>query len=174
MVSPPVSTSISPEERLKVLKIELPQPPSPLGAYVETVQSGRLLFQSGTLPIENKKPKYLGTIGKNVTPEEGKQATRLACLNSIAAAKEHLGSLDRVSKVIRLGVQLVTTSDFKDHAMIADGASELLLDIFGKERISTRIVVGMATLPLGVPVVTEIVFEIADEVIDLAKTNLWR
>jgi enamine deaminase RidA (YjgF/YER057c/UK114 family) len=125
----------SPEDRLKALKIELPVPPSPLGAYVEAVRSGNLLFQSGTLPLENRKPKYLGVIGKALTLEEGKQAARLACLNSLAAAREHLGSLDRISKVIRLEVQLVTTSDFKDHARIADGASELLLDIFGKERL---------------------------------------
>jgi enamine deaminase RidA (YjgF/YER057c/UK114 family) len=150
----------SAENRLDSLNIILHPPPSPLGAYVEAVQSGNLLFQSGTLPIENKKPKYLGVIGKNLTADEGRQAVRLACLNSLAVAKEHLGSLNRVSKVIRLTVFLVTASDFKDHAMIADGASELLLDIFGKEKLSTRSVIGVATLPLGVPAVTEIAFEV--------------
>jgi enamine deaminase RidA (YjgF/YER057c/UK114 family) len=150
----------SAEERLKTLGIELPKPPSPLGAYVEAIQSGNLLFQSGTLPIENGKPKYFGVIGKTLTPEEGSQATRLACLNSIAIARSYLGSLDRVKRVIRLGVQLVTADDFKDHAKVADGASEVLLDLFGKERISTRVVAGVASLPLGVPVITEVIFEV--------------
>jgi enamine deaminase RidA (YjgF/YER057c/UK114 family) len=148
------------ENRLDTLNIILPPPPSPLGAYVETVQSGALLFQSGTLPIENKKPKYLGVIGKDLTSDQGRQAVRLACLNSLAVAKEYLGSLNRVSQIIRLTVFLVTTSDFKDHAMIADGASELLRDIFGNEKLSTRSVIGVATLPLGVPAVTEITFEV--------------
>ena len=142
------------------MKIDLPQPPTPFGAYVEAVQTGSLLFLSGTLPVENKKPKYLGVIGKDLSLEEGRQAARLACLNALAAAREHLGSLDRVTKVVRLGVALVTSADFKDHPKVADAASELLVDVFGKEKTSTRLVLGMATLPLGLPVETELILEV--------------
>jgi len=151
---------VHPEDRLKGLKIDLPQPPMPFGAYVEAVQTGSLLFLSGTLPVENKKPKYLGVIGKDLSLEEGRQAARLACLNALAAAREHLGSLDRVTKVVRLGVALVTSADFKDHPKVADAASELLVDVFGKEKTSTRLVLGMATLPLGLPVETELILEV--------------
>jgi enamine deaminase RidA (YjgF/YER057c/UK114 family) len=147
------------EERLKALRIELPQPPTPFGAYVEVVQTGSLLFLSGTLPVENKKPKFLGVIGKDLSLEEGRQAARLACLNALAAAREHLGSLDRVTKVVRLGVSLVTTADFKEHPKVADAASELLVDVFGKDKTSTRMVLGMATLPLGLPVEIELILE---------------
>lgn len=150
------------EERLEALKIDLPRPPSPLGAYVEAVQSGNMLFLSGILPIENGKPKYTGTIGRDLSPEEGREAARLACVNAISAAREHLGSLDRVTKVIRLGVSLVAVSAFTDHPKIAAGASELLIDVFGEGRTSTRIVLGVATLPLGVPVELEVIFEVKD------------
>ena len=148
------------EDRLKVLKIALPQAPTPFGAYVEAVQTGSLLFLSGTLPVENKKPKFLGVIGKDLSLEEGRQAARLACLNALAAAREHLGSLDRVTKVVRLGVLLVTAADFKEHPKVADAASELLVDVFGKDKTSTRMVLGMATLPLGLPVEIELILEI--------------
>jgi enamine deaminase RidA (YjgF/YER057c/UK114 family) len=148
------------EDRLKVLKIELPQPPTPFGAYVEAVQTGSLLFLSGTLPVENKKPKYLGVIGKDLSLEEGRRAARLACLNALAAAREQLGSLDRVTKVVRLGVSLVAAPGFKDQPKVADGASELLLDVFGKDKTSTRLVQGMQALPLGMPVEIELILEV--------------
>jgi len=148
------------EDRLKALKLVLPPPPTPFGAYVEAVQTGSLLFLSGTLPVEDKKPKFLGVIGKDLSLEEGRQAARLACLNALAAAREHLGSLDRVTKVVRLGVSLVTAADFKEHPKVADGASELLVDVFGKNMTSTRLVLGMATLPLGLPVEIELILEV--------------
>jgi enamine deaminase RidA (YjgF/YER057c/UK114 family) len=150
------------EQRLQDLGINLPRPPSPLGAYVEAVQSGNLLFLSGTLPIEGGVPKFLGRIGSELSVEDGRRATRLATLNALALAKEHLGSLDRVTRVVRLGVSLVTTPEFSEHPKIADAASELLVDIFGAERISTRLVFGMASLPVGVCVVLESIFEIGN------------
>ena len=115
------------EQRLQDLGINLPRPPSPLGAYVEAVQSGNLLFLSGTLPIEGGVPKFLGRIGSELSVEEGRRATRLATLNALALAKEHLGSLDRVTRVVRLGVSLVTTPEFREHPKVADAASELML-----------------------------------------------
>jgi enamine deaminase RidA (YjgF/YER057c/UK114 family) len=146
--------------RLKELGIELPQPPQPLGAYVEAVQSGNLLFLSGTLPVEAGKAKYMGRVGAELTLEQGAAAARLAALNSLALAREHLGSLDKVTKVVRLSVALVATPDFQAHPKVADGASELLVSIFGRERISTRAVLGISSLPLGACVETEIVFEV--------------
>jgi enamine deaminase RidA (YjgF/YER057c/UK114 family) len=159
---PTNATRVSAEERLNKLGINLPRPPSPLGAYVEAVQSGNLLFLSGTLPVEGGVPKFLGRIGEDLTVEDGRRATRLAALNALALVKEHLGSLDRVTRVIRLGVSLVTTPEFREHPKVADAASELMVSVFGADKTSTRLVFGMASLPVGVCVVLESIFEVAD------------
>jgi enamine deaminase RidA (YjgF/YER057c/UK114 family) len=156
------TTNASAERRLKKLGIDLPDPPTPLGAYVEAVRAGNLLFLSGTLPVEGGVPKFLGRIGAELSIEDGRRATRLAALNALALVKEHLGSLDRVTRVVRLGVSLVTTPEFREHPKIADAASELLTSVFGADKASTRLVFGMASLPVGVCVVLESIFEIAN------------
>src|ERR1700722_1048293 len=120
----------SAEQRLRELGIVLPPAPQPLGAYVEAVRTGNLLFLSGTLPIEGGKPMFRGRIGAELTPEDGRRATRLAALNALALAKGHLGSLDKVTRVVRLGVSLVTAPDFLDHPKVADAASELFVSVF--------------------------------------------
>jgi enamine deaminase RidA (YjgF/YER057c/UK114 family) len=153
-------SSTSPEQQLKELGIQIPLPPSPLGAYVEVVQSGNLLFLSGTLPVEEGVPKFLGRIGADLGIEDGRRATRLAALNALALARAHLGTLDKVTRVVRLGVALVTTSEFRDHPKVADAASELLVQVFGADKVSTRLVYGMASLPVGVCVVLETIFEV--------------
>jgi enamine deaminase RidA (YjgF/YER057c/UK114 family) len=150
------------ERRLKELGINLPHPPTPLGAYVEAVQAGNLLFLSGTLPVEGGVPRFLGRIGADLSIEDGRRATRLAALNAVALAREHLGSLDRVTRVVRLGVSLVTTPEFRDHPKVADAASELMVSIFGADKTSTRLVFGMASLPVGVCVVLESIFAIGN------------
>jgi enamine deaminase RidA (YjgF/YER057c/UK114 family) len=157
-----LSTNAGAEQRLKDLGIALPRPPTPLGAYVEAVQVGSLLFLSGTLPLEGGTPKFLGRIGDGLSVEDGQRATRLATLNAIALARQHLGSLDRVKRVVRLGISLVTSPEFREHPKVADAASELLVGVFGAEKTSTRLVFGMASLPVGVCVVLESIFEISD------------
>lgn len=157
----PNSLKSNAEQRLQELGIELPSPPHPLGAYVEAVQTGSLLFLSGTLPVEGGEPKYLGRLGKELSLEEGRSATRLAALNALAAAREHLGSLNRVRRAVRLAVSLVTTPEFREHPEAANGASELLASVFGPDRISTRMVYGLASLPRGVCAVVELVLEVA-------------
>jgi len=154
------NTSASAEQRLKDLGINLPRPPSPLGAYVEAIQTGNLLFLSGTLPVEEGVLKFLGRIGSELSVEEGRRATRLAALNALALAKQHLGSLDKVARVVRLGVSLATAPDFREHPKVADAASELLGSVFGADKTSTRLVFGVASLPVGVCVVLELIFEI--------------
>jgi enamine deaminase RidA (YjgF/YER057c/UK114 family) len=156
------TTSAGAERRLEDLGIKLPRPPTPLGAYVEAVQAGNLLFLSGTLPVEGGAPKFLGRIGAELSVEDGRRATRLAALNALAVAQEYLGSLDRVARVVRLGVSLVTTPEFREHPQVADAASELLVSVFGAEKTSTRLVFGMASLPVGVCVVLESIFEIGN------------
>ena len=154
------SQSASAEERLRELGIELGEGPSPLGAYVEAVQTGNLLFLSGMLPIVDHKPAYIGRLGKEFGVDEGREAARLAAMNVLAAAREHLGSLDRVTRVVRLSVFLATAGDFFDQPRVADGASELLRDVFGEGRMSVRSVIGVASLPLGMPVEVEVTMEV--------------
>jgi enamine deaminase RidA (YjgF/YER057c/UK114 family) len=157
---PTDASNTSAERRLKELGIRLPRPPAPLGAYVEAVQTGNLLFLSGTLPLDGEGPKFLGRIGGELSIEEGRRAARLSALNALALAKQYLGSLDRVTRVVRLGVSLVTTPEFREHPKVADAASELLVSVFGADKTSTRLVYGMASLPVGVCVVLESIFEI--------------
>jgi len=149
------------EQRLRDRGIVLPPVPRPLGAYVEAVQTGNLLFLTGMLPLVDGKPKHLGRVGAELDLEAGRDAAHIAALNALATAKAHLGSLDKVTRVVRLGVFIATAPDFLAHPKLADAASELLESIFGKEKTSSRIVLGVASVPLGLPVELEIILEVA-------------
>jgi enamine deaminase RidA (YjgF/YER057c/UK114 family) len=149
------------EQRLKDLGIKLPAPPEPFGTYVEAVQTGNLLFLTGMLPTEGRAARFVGRVGAELDVEGGRQAAYLAALNGLAVAREHLGSLDKVTRIVRLGVSVSTSGDVRDQPKVADGASELLQDIFGKEKNPSRLVYGVASLPLGAPVELEIIFEVA-------------
>jgi enamine deaminase RidA (YjgF/YER057c/UK114 family) len=148
------------DKRVTDIGIELPTPPTPLGAYVESVRTGNLLFLSGTLPVLRGQPQYRGRFGAELDAEQAWSATRLAALNALAIAKDHLGSLNCVSRVVRVGVLLATSGDALDLPKVADAASELFLEIFGADRISVRTVFGVASLPLGVPVALDVIFEV--------------
>ena len=160
-VGAPVMTSA--EQRIAALEIEMPPAPQPLGAYTETVQSGRLLFFAGTMPTLGGKPQYTGTLGKELDLAAGQQAARLAALNALAAARQHLGSLDRVTRVLKTEVWMVTTDDYVPlQPQIADGASQLLLDIFGENGRSVRKLLGVASIPLHAPLAVELLLEVAE------------
>jgi enamine deaminase RidA (YjgF/YER057c/UK114 family) len=163
MVTREDSRPVSAEQRLKELGIKLPAPPEPFGVYVEAVQTGNLLFLTGMLPTEGREARFIGRVGAELNVEPGQKAARLAALNGLAAARQHLGSLDRVARVVRLGVSVATSGDVRDQPKVADGASELLQDVFGKNRNPSRLVVGVASLPLGVPVALEIILEVAEQ-----------
>jgi enamine deaminase RidA (YjgF/YER057c/UK114 family) len=150
------------EQRLKELGIDLPAPPEPFGTYVEAVQTGHLLFLTGMLPTEGRRAKFTGRVGAELDVEAGQRAAHLAALNGLAVAREHLGSLDKVTRIVRLGVSVATSGDVREHPKVADGASELLQDVFGKDKNPSRLVFGVASLPLGVPVALEMIFEVAD------------
>src|SRR3989449_4979149 len=155
------SRPASAEQRLKELDIKLPAPPEPFGKYAEAVQTGNLLFLSGMLPTEGRRAKVIGRLGAEIDVEAGRKAARLAALNVLAVARRHLGSLDKVTRVVRLGVSIVTSGDVRDHPRIADGASELLQDVFGPDKNPSRMVYGVASLPLGVPVDLEVILEVS-------------
>src|SRR5229473_6918718 len=152
--------SDGPSSRLSDLGIVLPTPPAPLGAYVESSDTGNLLFLSGTLPVVNRKLAISGRLGENLSVKEGQEAARIASLNALAVAKEHLGDLGRLKKLIKLTVLIATTEQFTEHASVADGASDLFVQIFGPEAGHTRLVYGVQSLPIGAPVIVETIFEI--------------
>jgi enamine deaminase RidA (YjgF/YER057c/UK114 family) len=155
-------TAIDAEQRLRDLGIKLPPPPRPFGIYVEAVQTGNLLFLTGMLPTENRDAKFIGRVGAELDTAAGSQAAQLAALNALAVAREHLGTLNRVTRVVRLGVSVATAGDARDQPKVADGASELLQRIFGEDKNPCRLVYGVASLPRGVPVELELIFEVAD------------
>ena len=149
------------EQRLKQLGIKLPAPPEPFGIYVEAVQTGNLLFLTGMLPTAGREAKFIGRIGAELDVQTGRKAAYLAALNALAVARQDLGSLDKVTRIVRLGVLVATSGDVRDQPKIADGASELLRDVFGKDKSPSRLVYGVASLPLGAPVELELILEVS-------------
>src|ERR1700687_5481744 len=154
---PPDNNSIvaRPGLRLRELVLVLPKPPSPLGAYVEVSQVGALLFLSGTLPLVNRKLAMSGRLGANLSVDQGREATRLAALNALAAAQEHVGDLDRLKKLVKLSVFLSTAEELVEHAAVADGASTLFVQLFGVQAGHVRVVYGVYSAPIGTPVIVE-------------------
>src|ERR1700729_3958249 len=104
----------SAEQRLKELGIHLPAPPEPFGTYAEAVQTGKLLFLTGMLPTEGREAKFVGRVGAELDVETGRKAAHLAALNALAVAREHLGSLDKVTRIVRLGVSVATSGDVRE------------------------------------------------------------
>ena len=150
------------EQRLEDLAIELPEPPEPFGTYTEAVRSGNLLFLSGMLPTEGRSAKFTGRVGAELDVDRARKAAYLAALNALAVTRRHLGSLDRVSRIVRLGVLIATSGDVRDQPKVADAASDLLRDVFGADKNPSRLVYGVASLPLGTPVELELIFEVAN------------
>ena len=124
------------------------------------VQTGNLLFLSGMLATSGHTATMVGIVGKDLDVKAGRQAAYTAALNVLALTRKQLGSLNRVSHVVRLGVYVAATADFTEHPKVADAASELLRDIFGEQTVSSRLVIGVASLPLGSPVELEVICEV--------------
>jgi len=156
------SQRYSAEGRLQELGIQLPAAPTPFGNYVEATQTGNLLFLTGMLPVVDHKPKYLGRLGNELDVEAGRDAAYTAALSALAAAKEYLGSLDKLARVVRFSIFMATHGDFFDQPKVADAVSDLFRDIFGSDKIPVRLVIGVASLPLGTPVELEVIFEVAE------------
>lgn len=156
-----MTTNITtPEDRFVRLGIHLPDAPTPFGAYVPAVRTGNLLFLSGMLATSGHTATVVGVVGKDLDVKAGREAAYTAALNVLAVTKSHLGSLNRVSHVVRFGVFVAATPEFTEHPKVADAASELLRDVFGEETVSSRLVLGVASLPLGSPVELEVILEV--------------
>jgi enamine deaminase RidA (YjgF/YER057c/UK114 family) len=149
----------APSSRVRELGLVLPTPPTPLGTYVESSDAGNLLFLSGILPVANGKLAISGKLGGNISVEQGREAALLASLHALAVAKEQ-GDLDRLKKLLKLTVLMATTEQFTEHATVADGASNLFVQIFGPKAGHVRLVYGVQSLPIGAPLIVDTIFEI--------------
>jgi enamine deaminase RidA (YjgF/YER057c/UK114 family) len=149
------------ESRLAELQIELPPPPQPLATYVPAVQAGNLLFLSGVLPMRDGQLAFSGKLGRDLTVEQGMEAARLALLNALAIAKQELGSLDRITRVVKVVGYVASAEGFVQQPQVLNGASDLLVAIFGEVGRHARVAVGAAELPRGAPVEIEVIFSIS-------------
>ena len=149
-----------PEERLAELGLELPEPTQPFAAYVPAVRTGNLVYLSGQGPIRDGQIAYRGKVGADVTPEKAKEAAQLTCLNGLAALKAEIGDLARVTRVVKLTAFVNSAPGFDQQPAVANGASELLQEIFGDAGRHARSAVGTAELPFGISVEIEVVFEV--------------
>lgn len=149
------------EEKLKSLNIVIPSPLAPVANYVGFVKSGNQVFVSGQLPIENGELKYVGKVGSKISVEEAQKAARICAINIIAQIKLACeGNLERVVRCIKLGVFVNGDADFIDHPVVANGASDLIADVFGDAGKHARAAVGSGSLPRGVSVEIDAIFEI--------------
>lgn len=149
------------EKKLQSLGLTLPSPPKPVATYVPAVRSGNLLFLSGMIPMVEGKMAMVGKLGKELTVEQGQQAARITLLNALAVIKAELGSLDQVQRIVRIGVHVASAEGFTQQPAVANGASDLLVQIFGDAGRHARLALGAAELPLGAPVELEMIVEAA-------------
>jgi enamine deaminase RidA (YjgF/YER057c/UK114 family) len=151
------------EAKLKELGIALPQPAAPVANYVPFVVAGRLVTISGQLclgPDGKLGPEHVGRVTMDVTVEAAKEAARLSAINVIAQLKAAIGDLDRVTRCVRLGGFIASPPDFTGHAGIMNGASDLMVEVFGDKGRHARSTIGVAGLPLGASVEVEALFEV--------------
>lgn len=148
------------ENRLKQLEIELPQAPKPVATYIPAVRAGNLLFLSGVLPMQNGQLAYTGKLGRDLTVEQGMQAARTALLNALAIARQELGTLDRITRVVKVVGHVASAEGFTDQPQVLNGASDLLVEIFGDAGRHARVAIGAAELPRRAAVEIEVIFAV--------------
>jgi len=148
------------EERLKALNIILPSPPKPVGSYIPVVITDKLVFVSGQIPIKDGKVIYAGKVSKDLSVEDAQKAARLCIINALAQIKTELGSLDRISKIVRVSGFVNSPPEFTDQPKVINGVSDLLFEIFGQNGQHTRIAVGVSSLPLNSAVEIDLIAEI--------------
>jgi len=149
----------TPEQRIAELGITLPAVPKPRWAYRPCVRSGNLLFTSGQIATEAGRILHPGKLGREVDVAAGVEAARGCAISALAIVRKELGSLDSVAQVVKLTVFVASADGFGEQPTVANGASELLRDVFGEAGLGARSAVGVAELPLGASVEAEFVFE---------------
>lgn len=156
----PVQDLDSVAVRIQALGIDLPEPTTPVAAYVPVAQTGSLLYISGQIPIVDGGIVARGAVPGEVGEERAAECARICAINALAAIKGHVGSLDKVKRIVRVGVFVASDAGYGGQPKVANGASELLQDVFGEAGRHARAAVGCSALPLNVPVEVEMIVEI--------------
>jgi len=148
------------DARLKELGIELPTPATPVANYVPAVRTGNLVFLSGQGPRKPDGAMITGRLGDDMSIDDGYQAARTVGIGLLASLKTHIGNLDRVTRVVKLLAMVNSTPDFGEQPQVANGVSDLLVEVFGERGKHARSAVGMVGLPGGIPVEVEMIVEV--------------
>ena len=151
----------TPEEKLTSMGLSVPKVAAPVASYVPAVRTGAYVFTSGQLPLRDGTLIATGTVGDAVTPEQATECARQCALNGLAAIRAEIGELSSVTRVVKVVVFVASASGFTGQPQVANGASELLGDVFGPAGQHARSAVGVSALPLGAPVEVEMVVEVA-------------
>ncbi|MEE9430860.1 MAG: RidA family protein [Melioribacteraceae bacterium] len=148
------------EQKLKEIGLELPEAPKPLAAYIPANKTGNLIFTAGQIPLENGKLKFSGKVGKDLSIEEAKKAAELCLLNGLSVIKSVCGNLNCISKIVKIIVFVNSADGFVEQAQVANGASELLVELFGEKGKHARSAVGVSELPINSAVEIELIVEV--------------
>ena len=149
------------EARLKELHLTLPQAPKPVATYIPAVRVGDLLFLSGVLPMRDGQLAFSGKLGRDLTVEQGMEAAQVALLNALAIARQELGTLDRIVRVIKVVGHVASAEGFVQQPQVLNGASDLLVAVFGEAGRHARVAVGAAELPRGAAVEIEMTLSVS-------------
>ena len=149
------------EHRLTDLGMTLPSPPNPVATYVPSVQVGDLLFISGMVPSRDGRVVFRGKVGREISKERAYEAAKLALLNALATIRRAASSLDRVQRIVRMTGYVASDEGFTEQPFVINGASDLLVELFGEVGRHARVAVGVAELPMGVPVELELIVRLA-------------
>ncbi len=153
---------MTPSQRLKEAGITLPTPPAPVGSYVPGLRVGNLVMVSGQLPMADGKLTAAGRVGRDVTLEQAQAAARVCGLNALAIASDVAGGLDRIARIVRLAVFVNSADGFTDQPKVANGASDLMVEVFGDQGRHVRAAVGANELPLNAAVEVELIAELGE------------
>ncbi len=153
---------MSAEKRIEELGLSIPEPPAQIGAYLPCVRSGGLLFVSGVLPMVEGVLRYRGKLGLELGIQEGYEAAGIACLNALAIIRRELGTLDGVKRIVKLTGFVASSTGFYDQPKVVNGASDLLVEVFGEAGKHARAAVGCSSLPADAPVEIEMIVEMGE------------
>lgn len=148
------------ERKLAELGLTLPPPPKPVATYIPAVRTGNLLFLSGVLPSRDGQLIMVGKLGQGLSIEQGMEAAKVALLNGLAIVKSETGSLDRVTRIVKMVGHIASAAGFTDQPQVLNGASDLLVAIFGDAGRHARVAVGAAELPRQAPIEIELIVEV--------------
>ncbi len=150
------------EEKLKAINLSLPSVPQPVASYIPAVRAGNFVFTSGMVPMRDGRIQSTGKVGLDLNEDQGYEAARIACLNALAAVQSVAGSLDNVKRIVRVNGYVNSEDGFTDQPTVINGASDLLVEIFGEAGRHSRTAVGVTELPLDASVEIDMVVELND------------